>query len=134
MVQLELDEFYLESRFIFKPEIIILDSVMGMNYGLKQGHIIFPRQFSDDAVVGHAFLEGYIDVGDGCWKRNVLVRASRWHQYPLSFYNSVGHQHSKGVAKIEIRSPTSKNCHQLDVINITMSRIVSSHINSLCWT
>jgi len=30
MVQLELDEFYLESRFIFKPEIILLDSVMGM--------------------------------------------------------------------------------------------------------
>ena len=74
MVQLELDEFYLESRFIFKPEIIILDSVMGMNYGLKQGHIIFPRQFSDDAVVGHAFLEGYIDVGDGCWKRKLRFK------------------------------------------------------------
>ena len=39
------------------------------------------------------------DVGDGfCHFR---------HQHPLSFYLSVGHQHSKDVTKIQIQSPTS---------------------------
>ena len=43
------------------------------------------------------------------------------HQDRLSFYISVGYQHSKGVTKIEILSPTSQNNRQLYITNITMS-------------
>ena len=43
------------------------------------------------------------------------------HQRQLSFYISVGHQHSKDVTKIEILSPTSKSCRQLLVTDITLT-------------
>jgi len=44
------------------------------------------------------------DVGDGfvCF----------YHQHPLSFNISIGHQQSKDVTNIEVLSLTSKNCHQ----------------------
>ena len=46
---------------------------------------------------------GYIDVGEGFWKRIMLVTD------PLCFYISLGHQHLKDFTKIEILSPTLKN-------------------------
>ena len=46
---------------------------------------------------------GYIDVGEGFWKRIMLVTD------PLCFYISLGHQHSIDVTNIESQSPTSTN-------------------------
>ena len=46
------------------------------------------------------------------------------HQHPQSLNISVGHQHSKYVAMIEILSPTFKNCLQLLVTNITVAIVV----------
>ena len=67
----------------------------------------------------HQKLKVYIEVGDGCRRRNVLMNISRcwwqlWsfgHQHLLSLYISFGYLHSEDVTKIEILSPTS-NCHQ----------------------
>ena len=72
---------------------------------------------------------GYINIGDGCWRRNVLATTLRcwWrygrfcHQHPLFFEISVGHQQPKDVTNIEILSLTSKNCHQDKVTNIHLS-------------
>ena len=51
-----------------------------------------------------------IDVGDGFWRRDVGDGFGYFgHQDPLSFYISVGYQHSKDVTKIEILSAISKN-------------------------
>ena len=55
------------------------------------------------------FQPGYIDVGTGRWRQNMLVTMIRCgngfdhigRRHALSFYISVGHQHSK-------MSPTSK--------------------------
>ena len=73
-------------------------------------------------------FNGYIAVGDGCWRRNVLVTTLRcwwpfWSFLPPAstiFDTSDGHQDSKDVIMIEIQTPTSKNCHQLQVTNIMM--------------
>ena len=63
----------------------------------------------------------FIDIVGGCRGQNVLVTTSRcwwrfWQfrsQHPLSFYITVGHQHSKDTTNAVILSPTSKNLHQL---------------------
>ena len=47
---------------------------------------------------------GNTDVGDGCWRRNVLVTTLRWWWRVWPFW-----------------SPTCKNSHHLKVINIPMS-------------
>ena len=43
------------------------------------------------------------DIGDGLGHFD--------HQYPLSFYISVGHQHRKDVTNIEFLPPTSQNIY-----------------------
>jgi len=43
------------------------------------------------------------------------------YQHPMFFYINVGHQYSKDVTKIEFLSPISKNCHLLQVTNITVT-------------
>jgi len=66
-------------------------------------------------------LQGYIDTGDGCWRRNELATTSRcsWRLYPFWSPTSTIFlhyrwaptmlvQHSKDVTNIKIRSPTSK--------------------------
>jgi len=61
---------------------------------------------------------GYIDVGDGCWRRNVLATTLRcWWRfkslssrlYFLSSHISVENQHSKDFTNTEILSPTPRN-------------------------
>ena len=46
------------------------------------------------------------------------------NQHPLSLNISVRQQHTKNVAKVEILSSTSKNCHQLQVTNITVAIVI----------
>ena len=60
-------------------------------------------------------IDGRIDVGDGCWRRNLLVTILRvcWRFWPLSLNISIGNQHPKDVTKILILSPTFLNCHQV---------------------
>ena len=57
------------------------------------------------------------DVGDEMYWRQLLDVGDGFghfgHQHPLSFYISVGHQHSKDVANIEILPPTTQKFHQL---------------------
>ena len=60
--------------------------------------------------------QGYIDVGDGCWRRTENVGDGYSHfglQHPLSFDIGIGHQHSESVTNIEDQSPKSTNRHQL---------------------
>ena len=70
---------------------------------------------------------GYIDVDDGCWRRNVLATTLRcWWGFgrfchPLSFNISVGHQHPKDLTNIENLSLTSKNSKQDKVNKIHLS-------------
>jgi len=56
-----------------------------------------------------------IDVGDRFWRRDVGDGFGHFgHQDPLSFYISVGHQHSKDVTNISKISPTlshQQHCH-----------------------
>ena len=86
------------------------------------------------ALIIHSRFEiiskGYIDVGDGCWRRNMLATTLRcwWRFWPILsttssiFYSSisVGHQKMSPISKfcnqhlesvINTKSPTS-NCHQ----------------------
>ena len=65
-----------------------------------------------------------LDVGDG------FGHFGYHHQ--LSFYISVGHQHSKDATKIEILSPTFKNCHHLKVTNITVTLKPTWEIIGFC--
>ena len=53
------------------------------------------------------------DIGDGFGHFG--------HQHPISFYISVGHQHSKDVTNSEILSRKLKNRQKLQVINITFT-------------
>ena len=48
----------------------------------------------------------------------VTVLAAFFHEHPLSFNISAGHQDPKDVTNIEILSLTSKNCQQDKVANI----------------
>ena len=48
------------------------------------------------------------------YKMLVTVFGHFGRQHPLSFYISVGLQHSKDVIDIEIQSPTSTNRHPND--------------------
>ena len=64
-------------------------------------------------------------VGDN-FKMLVTVFCHFGPQHPLFFYISVRHQHSKDVTKIEIPTPTSKNGHQLQVTNITVTILFGS--------
>ena len=65
------------------------------------------------------------DVGDElCWRQLLDVDDSFgrfYHQHPLFFNISVGHQQPKDVTNIEILSLRSKNCHQDNVTNIHLS-------------
>ena len=84
------------------------------------------------ALIIHSRFEiiskGYIDVGDGCWRRNMLATTLRcwWRFWPIlsptSFFSiSVGHQHPKVVTNIEILSLTPENRHQHKVTNNHLS-------------
>ena len=63
------------------------------------------------------------DVGDGCWRQNVLVTSSLttlgcWWRFspfwsPASAIYKRGAPTFKNITNIEIPSPTSKNCHIL---------------------
>ena len=64
------------------------------------------------------FIEGYIDVGDGCRRRNVLATTLR---YCWRYWAFARNHHWKIVTNIEILSPTLKNCHYHKVINIHLS-------------
>ena len=71
---------------------------------------------------------GYIDVGDGCWRRNVLVTTLKcwWRFWPFSSPTpslniSIGHQHPHNVISIEIRLPTSKSYRQHKFTNVYLS-------------
>ena len=50
---------------------------------------------------------GYIDVGDGCWRRNVFATTLRcwWRFWPILSPTSFIFHHKR-------RAPTSKRCHQ----------------------
>ena len=65
----------------------------------------------------HSKVNGYIDVGDGCWRQNLLMTTKMlvtvlafWSPTSTIFYIS-GHQHSKNATNIEVTnitmSPTS---------------------------
>ena len=60
-----------------------------------------------DSKYKETHIRGYIDVGDGYWRRNVCSR--------------VGCQHLQEFTRTLILSPSSKNCYQHRVTNITMS-------------
>ena len=72
--------------------------------------------WQNDQIV-HQKLKVYIDVGDGCWRRNELFQdvgdsfGHFGHQHLL--YISFGYLHSKDVTKIEILSPKSNDCRQV---------------------
>ena len=74
-------------------------------------------------------LNGYIAFGDGCWRKNVLMTTLRcwwpvWLFLPPTCTLDVSDQNSKDVIKIEILTPTSGNCHQLQVTTITVTMII----------
>ena len=61
----------------------------------------------------------YINVGDGCWRPNVLVSSLRcW--WPIQYIMKITII-TKQVANIMILPPTSENSHHHKVTNITMS-------------
>ena len=64
---------------------------------------ILPKQRTERTrrTFKRTFELGYIDVGDECWRQNVLVMCFR-HQHPLSFY----------ISNIQNMSSTSNFCHQ----------------------
>ena len=70
---------------------------------------------------GKELTKGYIDVGDGYWRRNVLVRTMRcwWQFWPSWSPKSTIFSHKrwgstlKKVINVEILSPTFKNRPQL---------------------
>ena len=74
-------------------------------------------------------LEGYIGVGDGCGRRNLLETTLRcwWRFWPFllptfSFIISIGHQHPKDVTNIKsTRKFSPTECHQQNVTNIRLS-------------
>ena len=84
-------------------------------------------------------FKGHIDVGDGCWRPNVLVPSLRcWWSI-----QDVGDRHiekttniTKKVANIMILSPTSEISHHHKVTNITMSPTSLSpfFIEKVQWT
>ena len=57
-------------------------------------------------------IRGYIDAGDGCWRQNVLLTASRFWPPIFYIYEKVN---------VMMLSPTSLNCHHHKVIDITLS-------------
>ena len=58
-----------------------------------------------------------IDVGDGCWRQNVLVTdLIHWKNHQ---HNEKNHQHNDSVTNISNRSPLSSHQHN-DVTNITV--------------
>jgi len=94
--------------------------------------------------------KGYIDVGDGCWRPNVLVTSLRcwwliqvtdlihWENHQ---HNGKSRQHNDSITNISNRLPSSSHQHN-DVTNITMSPTsLSPNINvtekilkfHLCW-
>ena len=84
------------------------------SFGLKYGHFRY-HQLQKCPNSKNYFVKAH-------WKRNVLMTTLRFgHQHPLSFYTSVGHQHSKHVTNSEIQTPQSTNSHQLSVTNLKMS-------------
>ena len=80
--------------------------------------------------------DGYVNVGDGCWRRNVLVTTIECcdgfgrfcRQHPLSFYISVRHQHSKDVTNIPKSSLTLRHQHHDVTKLVTISLKPSGHI------
>ena len=68
--------------------------------------------------------DGNIDVGDACWRRNILA-TTRYSLYHIGdrlvilvaninfFYISLGQQYSKDFTSIEIQSLKSADRHQL---------------------
>ena len=94
----------LKMRFntdIFANSIIYLYFVMSKWYLRHQ-------EYCDSSIWYNHSIHGYINFGDECWRRNVLVTTLRcWWPFwpflaPTSFNISVGDQHPKIV----------KNCHQ----------------------
>ena len=81
-----------------------------------------------DSTSCRGLSDGYIDVGDGYWRRNLFVTTLKyWQFWPFSsptssiFNISVGHQQPKDVNNIEILSLTSENCHQDKVVQIFLA-------------
>ena len=72
-----------------------------------------PLLYTIDAFLVFFTIGGHIDVVDGCLERNLVVTTIDvgdgfghfGNQHPLSFYISVGHQHSKYVT--DFKSSTS---------------------------
>ena len=63
---------------------------------------------------------GYIHISDGCWRRNVFVTTSGcWWRYRTFLAPAFKR------CKIEIVSPTSRECYQLLVTNIPMPNLDS---------
>ena len=68
----------------------------GFNQILNMDHIIWQKwkcqleKYTSRFIKVHVFYyqravgNGYIDVGDGCWRRNVLATTSRWRFWLLS--------------------------------------------------
>jgi len=87
---------------------------------------------------------GYIDVGEGCWRQNVLLTTIRcWcHQHgdgfdnfgrqlPLCFYISVWHQHSKDVINMTVTIVGIDGHRQSKMQN---HRSDLNFVNRLFWT
>ena len=58
-------------------------------------------------IIEFSFIFSYIDVGDGCWGRNVMVTTRRcwWQFWPFWSPTSNMFLHER-------RAPTSQRCHQ----------------------
>ena len=77
-------------------------------------------------------IKGYIDVGDGCWRPNVLVTSlrcwwpiqdvgDRFRMLVTDLMHWENHQHNEKVTNIIVLPPTSEISHHHKVIKITMS-------------
>ena len=88
------------------------DGLSGATVQITKNYKTLGEMLGDDGTVfqmGECL--GFIDVVDGCWRRNVLVTSVGdardvdgsgriLHQHPLSFIISVGHQHSNDITNI----------------------------------
>ena len=101
-IEVSCQHFFLDSA-----DVVFITFSICILYGLNSA-------CKHNASNDQAEASGYTDVGDGCWRRNVLATTLRcwWRFWPSSFNFSVRHGYPKDVKHIEIPSPTPENCHQ----------------------